>query len=76
MLRRYVFSLFGGVAFAALLTTSTSAMAGCQGYCADRRVDGGVYAGCEMIYDEHDTLQDVKCFYTSSRIVPLEEYAY
>ena len=76
MLRRYIFALFGGAAFTALLTISTSAMAGCQGYCADRRVDGGVYAGCIMYYDQNDKLTNVGCYYTyPPRIIELDMVA-
>lgn len=72
MLRKSIFSLFGGAVFAALLSLGPSALAGCQGYCADRRVDGGTYAGCTMYYDSNDQLTRVECAYTSVRVIDAE----
>lgn len=75
MLRKSLFSLFAGSAFAVMLAFSTSAMAGCQGYCADRTVDGGSYAGCTMYYDSNDKLTKVECAYTSVRVIDNAEAA-
>jgi hypothetical protein len=69
MIRKSMFSLFSGTVFAALLAFGPSALAACDGYCADRRVDGGVYAGCIKYYDGNDKLYDVKCAYTSSKVI-------
>ncbi len=62
MIRKSILSILGGVVFAAILTFSTSAKAGCYGLCADQIGDYW-YSGCTItIYDNGTGTVD--CYYT------------
>jgi hypothetical protein len=62
-------SIFGGALFAAVLAFGQTAMAACQGYCADRRAGGLEFDSCTLTYDRNGTVIDQQCFYTSVKII-------
>jgi len=77
MLKRFVLSVFAGALVATMLSLSSTAMAACFGYCADRTWNGGVFDSCTITYDKNGEITGPPtCFYTSSKVVPLEEAAY
>jgi hypothetical protein len=69
MFKRMTLSVFSGAFLALTLAFGPAVMAGCQGYCADRQVGGGVYESCQLTLNSNDEVIGVKCFYTSVKVI-------
>lgn len=69
MIRRMMFSVLAGSLLAAVLTFGHSAMAACQGYCADRQPGGLDFDSCTLTIDRNGNVTGVRCFYTGVRII-------
>lgn len=66
MIRKMLLSSFAGVFLTTILMLTPSALAACQGYCADKLLINGCeypYAGCTIHYDQNDRPYNVTCYY-------------
>ena len=68
MIKRVVFSAFGGALFATMLSFGPTINAACQGYCADRQPGGLTYDSCTLTLGRNDEVISVTCFYTGVKI--------
>lgn len=68
-MRRTLFSLFGGVLFAGLLSLIPAASAECGGMCPDWLSAGGTayaYAGCRIQVNSQLQIVGGTCYYTEA----------
>jgi hypothetical protein len=68
MVRKMLLSSFAGVVLTAILMITPSALAACQGYCADKLLINGCeypYYGCYIWYDQYGNAQNAYCYYST-----------
>lgn len=71
MFRRMILSIFGGALLAVVFAFSQTAMAACNGQCADTRPGGLEFDSCLLTYDEFNGFGYFyyRCFYTSEPVI-------
>jgi hypothetical protein len=74
-MKRLAFSVFAGALVAMMLSLSSTTMAACLGYCADRQAGGGIFDSCIITLDRNnEAISQPQCFYTTQpKITPVEE---
>jgi len=63
MIRRSMLGLFGGVLLTAVLSSGSTAQAGCGGRCSDMIGMQYVYVGCAIYYNGVDQEIGSTCYY-------------
>jgi hypothetical protein len=69
MFRRMTLSILGGAVFAVVLAFGQTAMAACQGYCADKQPGGLEFDSCQLTLNSQGEVIGVTCFYTGVQIL-------
>jgi hypothetical protein len=72
MIKKILLSVAAGVFLTAVFSVTPVAEAACQGFCADRHLEGGCvsdYAGCTIHYDSNDNPIDAECFYVGTCVL-------